>query len=338
MQQSARALQRGSPVIRTLDELHCGTRIDGPVVTSLSDWLDARDGEAMARAWAELDVKRVVVCDTDWRISKQGAARLAAAFLGVPLERLAWIDNEVVAMGPPTYTHSREATYCFLEDRLDLGGPGYEYFTLHELREGERGIQHVSVGYQQSDGTRDGTGGGGSVVRIFDRSTGTGVSMVVGKQTVSMIGEFDLSALDLFDNEVHFDIASGPLSPLDTARDLAAQLAALVDPLYADAASWPVHAERTSVTPDTDPASPGSRYTTREVSSGDRRIELSEVRNNPPWAKGVEDGWATATVRGLPWGHSLNLTVYFKPDGMKGRLQLRLPIVLGRAVIDITSR
>ncbi|MBA3541752.1 MAG: hypothetical protein H0T79_19215, partial [Deltaproteobacteria bacterium] len=64
---------------------------------SFTGWLEARDGDAVAREWATLGATRVEVGRHPrfpMGITPEGAALLASAFLGCSPERFAWFAAE----------------------------------------------------------------------------------------------------------------------------------------------------------------------------------------------------------------------------------------------------
>ena len=295
------------------------------------EWLDARDGEALARAWHALGAMRCGVGAPNWKITAHGAAQLAAAFLGWPVERVAWLGVPESGMPAPIFKTERTTSRCFLEYGADLVEDCYEYWTIREQREGERGVQHVQVVYRQDDGTREGTGCGGTVVRVFDRATRTGASIFLDTRIVATIGKLDLSALELFAHYRAFDIPTWHQYDLEATRGLVAQLAAEIDAHYDVSATWPGGLTNTYVTSDDHVASPSTHYYERRFESGSRAVTIRESRFR---REGVaEDGWATVMIEGLPWGHELRLLISDSDSRTHGHVQLRLPIALGETVI-----
>jgi hypothetical protein len=181
-----------------------------------------------------------------------GAVRLASALLGWDAATLAWLEARTEQMPQagapsPTYTTQRAVSHCYLERALDVRASCCETWALRERREGPRVLQWVHVGWSIDDGSRDGSGSGGTAVRIADLAAGVGACVLLHAPHASVIARdpadqarlADLAreALDVFEDGVMHDL------PLPYARDAVlrgfAEVCAGFDPAFADAAAWP---------------------------------------------------------------------------------------------------
>jgi hypothetical protein len=151
-------------------------------------WLAARDAQAVRRAWTELSPRSHALAPPGRTFTLHGAALLAGAMLG---ERADWIVD-VLGRQPDAQT-SGAVDACFLENAWDVNQPAHASWSIHEQRDGSRGVQVVIVGvgslYGQPDGSSE------TVVRIFDRDRA--VSVCIGSNRVATIGDVDIAPLDL---------------------------------------------------------------------------------------------------------------------------------------------
>lgn len=275
----------------------------GRAPTAFDRWLDARDGEAIARAWAALAAERPVevveIREPGWWLTSHAVARFAAEFLGWSVERLEWLTmGSLERMPEPVFAAERETRRSFLEQSLD-DDSGCESISIHEERDGGRGVQHIRVlsaqslehDYVLNHATQD-----GAVDRVFDRATATGVSITShavpdGFVTrVAKIGAVELCALDLYGPGRGFELSTWSHAEPDDVRELAAQLASEVGP------------------------GPYTFKTTRM----DRTVFVD--------------------VDGLPWGYQLQVRAGVYAGGVSGGVTLRLPLTLARAVVARLAR
>jgi hypothetical protein len=278
---------------------------------SVSDWLDAHDGDAVAAAWQALDPRMQEVGLPSWTVTAPAAARFAATFLGWPIERLAWIAAEADALPPPTFELHHEVTRCYLEHLLDYRGECHESWKIREVAEGPRGVQLVTVDFFYDDGSREGFGMSNTVVRVFDRDAGTAASIDLHARTVATVGAMDLSALDLFD--VWCEVRLGWPYVRDDVRGVLAQLASDVDAHFDVSATWPGR------TLDAG-AVEATQWEELRFESGDFAIELVEHHYETR-------STVLAKFFGLPWGHAITVVLRDDGTGMEGNVQLRLPRV-----------
>src|SRR5690606_34725990 len=142
----------------------------------------------------------------------------------------------------------RTTSACFLDGALDVIVPCSEAWELRELVRGARGVQHVTVGFQIDDGSRDGVGSGATVVRVFDRDVETAISVVLAGTRIAVIGtgerraaleESARRALDLV-ARMH-TVRFGDWTTADHRRLRAqlARIARVIAPALADSADWP---------------------------------------------------------------------------------------------------
>ena len=289
---------------------------------SFDAWLDARDGETLARAWAALGATKVelgVHPDMVLFFQPAGVAALAAAWLGWTLDRFAWfgktdVDDQedlTLALDPgpePIFQEGRMVTRCFLDGAVDVREECDEHFVVQEIREGARGVQVVIVLYASGPMAREGgLGDGARVLRLFDRSTGHGLSVQFPSREVYLIGggSFDLSPLDLFAHRVSYKL---PWTTIELAavRGFIAQLAADLDAHFDTSAEW-----EGGVTLDEVLVSYESKLRTRRrelrFASGPYAIELGE--NLDPDVVDDATSMFWVDVRGLPSGHRIGVRI-----------------------------
>lgn len=285
-------------------------------MTAFEDWLDARDGDSIARTWtalaAERPLERVTLREPGWWLTTQGIARFAAAFLGWPVERLEWITRGLIEHMPsPVFDARRETARSFLEECLD-DDSGCEIISFHEERDGTRGIQLVSALSSQSlddDYMLNHTTYGGVVYRVFDRATATGVSITstMDVAKVAKIGDVDLDALDLFGREQGFDLTTWTGADPDDVRALVAQLASEVDAHFDVSTTWPARAIQGA-----------TRHEAGTSALETRRLDTTVF----------------VDVHGLPWGYQIDTHVGAYHGSVGGAVSMRLPLPVGRAVIS----
>ncbi len=311
----------------------------------MTAWLDARDGAALRSAWQALGATRIELGVGGGFITGHGVARLASELLGWPIERVAWLaqrPHEMQLAPSISYRVVRPTSACYLENIVDLREPCSENWALRELREGERGVQLVEVGFGIDDGSRDGIGGGGTVARIFDRAAPFGVSVVMSSRIVALaappearddIAARARHALDLYGENRPFRVPAWSSYDPARLRALAASLAAAVDPAFAGSDTWP-----------------GALVGEESGHDGRRRVVLGSTwRMTPPdGSRAVvvrehvtQDAtpavWVSVSHEGLAWGHDLSLTIDFTPAGGSGTLMTRLPAALRDAVLQALS-
>lgn len=284
---------------------------------TFSEWLDARDGATLERAWRTLAATPVKVGRDRWSITAAGAARFAAAFLGWPIERVAWFTAPDDQLPPPTFEGRRTVTRSFLEHAIDCREECFEEWQIREVADGARGFQHIKIGFSvYGEGRDGGWGGSGTIVRVFDRSTSTAASIHVSSNSVWTIGDVDLAALDVFEHYKTFNVAE-PRYTVVAVRDLIAQLASEVDVPFAMCASSPGTMTEQHFA-EFDVVKRTWRY-----EAGSCAIEIEDYGN-----------WMWATVHGLPWGFVMNSRIDNKDTGVDGNLNVRLPLWAGDAVVS----
>jgi hypothetical protein len=301
---------------------------------SFDGWIDARDGETLAREWATVNAKSVAIGEARWlSIKPTAVAVLAANFLGSSPDCFAWFAAEPwesEKLPPPTFSVGREVSRCTFEGVVHVPHECGEVWKIRELVEGPRGVQHIDLQYHWGEYTRDGGNGGGlTVVRLYDRSTAQGVSIRLSGQDVWVIGEpLDLSALDLFSQRTELRLPWKRYDP-DAILGLVARLAADLDAHFDTAPAWPGGLVSDEVV-GTD-----TRVRRREYryASGGYAIEMSDFRYPEDLPEGT--GRMNTRIEGLPWGHQVCPRLEGSDDpvwGMKGSLDLTLP----RAQLDAT--
>lgn len=284
---------------------------------SFDGWLDARDGETLARAWATLGATRTEVGAHSkfvLGIQPHGAAQLAAAWLGCSPERFAWfamdrLDDEEARTSPaPVFAERRPVTRCFLDGAIDVSEPDCgENWQIREIIDGPRGVQFITVDYSYGPMTREGgNGGSAKVVRLFDRSTSRAVSLQLWSRDVYTIGApVDLSPLDLFAHRVTYQLPWTEID-LDSVRGFVAQLTADLDAHFDTSAEW-----GGGVSVDKVLESEQYNFRTRRLEhrfqAGPYAIEFGQ--NLDPDDPDDEPSMIYAEVRGLPFGHQVNVRV-----------------------------
>ena len=219
----------------------------------LDDWLRARDGATLQRAWMALPTLPVDAAPKatgSWYYNGHGAARLAADLLGWDGARLAWLGarpSEMTRLGaPPVVTNSRKASHCFLEREFDRRETWDERWELREQREGPRVVQWLNVSFSVNDGSRDGQGSGGTAVRIADLEAGLGATVLLSSPRASVVARDPArleglavrarAALDVFEDSVSCDLPP-PYARAAVLPWFAAACAGF-DPAFVDAAAW----------------------------------------------------------------------------------------------------
>jgi hypothetical protein len=315
---------------------------------SFGDWLDARDGDAVARAWETLGATRVDVgreeplspqIERMLGIRADAAALLAASFLGVPPHRFAWFTIDWSRLNDthealrqkhrppaPTFEVSRTVPRCQLDGHVMCEHECAESWEIREVLEGTRGVQHIRIDHYWGEQTRDGSGGGGgsaTFIRVFDRRASRGASIRLNYD-VSTIGEpIDLTPLDLFGDRTEFKLA-WKTCDLDAARGLFAQLTADLDAHFDTSTGWPGRVTEDRVV-DSKEYNFRIRLRKQRFEAGAFAITIDE-RLDPDGKD--ETGSASLHVHGLPWGHTV--AAYLNPSddpmfGVSGSLDLRLP-------------
>jgi hypothetical protein len=314
-------------------------------------WLDARDGETLARAWAALPKTKAIVGIRPpfvLGIQPLGAARLAAAWLQCSPERFAWFaidDPENAAVPRPVFEERRAATRCFLEGAIDCTEADLgEHWRIREVIEGTRGVQLIKLGFEYGPMTREGGNGGSAmVVRLFDRSAARGVSFQLHSNDVYLMGEpVDLSPLDLFAHRVSYKLRWATLE-LAAVRGFIAQLTADLDAHFDTSAEW-----EGGVTRDEVLESVQYNFRTRrrefQFCAGPYAIELGE--NLDPDIVDDASGMFAVTVRGLPFGHqvSVRIALSYEPGkeappawGVDGWIDFTLPLAQLEAAVARTA-
>ena len=165
-----------------------------------------------------------------------------------------------------------------------MNEPNDETLTIHQQRDGLRGVQLIMI----SSGTITGRpeGGGVNAVRVFDRDRAAVVPIDAWGAEVATIGDIDLSPLDLLEVSRPFTLHAGD-HDVPTARALVAQLVAEVDAHYDTSTLWA----------EGEPARPADWYLPDMTShqtfvDGSRAVSIGYDRS----------GRIHAHVDGLPWG------------------------------------
>ncbi len=324
---------------------------------SFSGWLDARDGKAVAREWATLDAKKSEIGQRDphvWGIQPEGAALVAAAFLGCSPDRFKWftaqppylddeedddeeeggekVERDPLMKRPRPITSGGSVSRCFLDGALDFRQECSERWEIREVIEGTRGVQHITLSYAWGEETREGgNGGSATVVRVFDRSTSRAMSIPLWSNAVWTIGEpFDLTPLDLFAQRTEYKLPWNDYT-IDAVRGFLAQLTADLDAHFDVSATWPG-----GVVEDRIFESQKYNFRVRRrvfrFEAGDYAFDLTEHLGDVD-AK-AETGMIWAVVHGLPWGQEVNVRITgTEPAGaVEGWVDLTLP----RAQLEAT--
>lgn len=312
----------------------------------IAAWIDARESETLAAAWAALGAERHELAWSGAHLTGHGAARLAADLLGWPIERVAWLglrphELETGGAPAPSFRTSRNVTLCFLEEAVTVHESCNEYWEIREVRDGARGVQLVTVGWGVEDGSRDGRGSGGTVVRIFDLDAGIAASVFVGSRKVALVSPPDRRdelvarmkrALDLVGENRTFRLPAWTSYDLGTLRTLIAALAAAIDPTFATSAGWPGEKVAEKIVVETRgprvvvtdwrfaaPTDPAASILVREQLSSPETPQLQS--------------WAHVSVAGLPWGYELELSACAPPVGGHATLMYRLPEAARHALL-----
>ena len=328
--QTAGAQRAGAPTAAVI-----ARRVHHRSVNPIEAWLAARDAESLERTWRALAAHGLPnLTPPAGYLSEQAAARLAAELLGWPIERVAWLANNPYDRSnpsPPPQDLRRDVARCYLENALDLHEACSETWSVCEDRDGARGVQRVVVGFGIDDGSRDGVGGGGAVLRVFDLDAGVAVSVVLCGRDASIVAPANARAaieartrraldLCLANTSARIDGWTG----YDHARmrALVATLAVAVDEGFAGCETWAGTRTATEVATDyreTRLESLAWRFA--EPGSGPRALTLSEhfVEGSTPRVV------ASANVEGLPWGSQLAMSANVgATDPWSGTLQMRL--------------
>jgi len=312
----------------------------------IAAWIDARDSETLAAAWAALGAESHEVAWTGAHLTGHGAARLAADLLGWPLERVAWLGrrpHELESGGAPapSFRTSRSVTFCFLDEAVAAHESCLEEWDLREVRDGVRGVQLVTVGWGVEDGSRDGYGSGGTVVRIFDLEAGIAVSVFVGARKVALVSPPDRRdelvartqrALDLVGEMRAFRLPAWTSYDLGTLRMLVAALGAALDPTFAASAAWP--GEKVNEKVVVDARGPRVVVTDWRFASPTDRTAAILVREqlSSPETPQLQS-WAHVSVAGLAWGYELELSASASAVGGNATLMYRLPEAARNALV-----
>lgn len=303
-------------------------------------WLDARDSASVERQWAALGARRVDVVQGAPRtltIRPEGAALLAARFLGGSPERFAWWVTEryrAQSKWPsPTFETRREVSRSFLDGELDLHvHTCSESWAIREVIDGARGVQHITLDCTWGELTREGGEGRSiTVIRVFDRGARRAVSVPLHHSSAWVIGEVDLSPLDLFAERTRFKLPWKAYD-IDSLRGFFAQLTEGLDARLATCAAWPGGITNDEVIEDHEYAFRVRRRIHR-YESAPFTLELDEHLD--PDGKRATGG-LLFTLGGLPWGHEVKGRIDSSLDptfGVEGWIDLTLP----RAQLDATS-
>ncbi|MBA2540301.1 MAG: hypothetical protein H0V17_11740 [Deltaproteobacteria bacterium] len=297
---------------------------------SFDGWLDARDSATVEREWATLGGRRIELGQSAPRylaIKPEGAALLAAGFLGCSPDRFGWWAtdrNRDPPWPPATFQEGRGVSRSFFDHELQVDEQdAHETFTIREVIEGTRGVQHITIDCSWGEMTREG-GSGRSMtfVRVFDRSTQRAVSIPLYSTGVWMVGDVDLSPLDLFAQRVEYKLA-WKRHDTDAVRGFLAQLAADLDAHFDVSPSWPGGVIEDRVIESVE-YNFRTRKRVQRFESAPFAIQLDE--NLDPDTN--EGGMMWATVQGLPWGHELNVRICNTDDpvwGVDGWIDFTLP-------------
>lgn len=303
-------------------------------------WIDARDSESVEREWATLGATRVELGPWSPRvlaIRPEAAALVAARFLGGSPQRFAWwlTDHSQTRDGwpPPTFEVRRTVSRSFLDGELDLRHHDCtEAWAIREVTDGKRGVQHVTLDCTWGEFAREGGEGRSvTIIRVFDRGTRRAASMPLHQAAAWVVGEVDVSPLDLFAERTRFRLPWKTYDP-DSLRGFLARLTADLDVRLATCGAWPGGITKDEVIDDREYRF-RVRRRVRRYESAPLSIELDELLD--PDGK-RDTGWLTVKLGGLPWGHKVEGRIDSTSDpvfGVEGWLDLTLPRVQLEATI-----
>jgi hypothetical protein len=292
----------------------------------LDAWLNARDGETLARAWAPLRAVEVPLAPGMPRAfaPPKGVAHLVGAFLGCSPEQFEWFEGwQHPRTPPPVFDIRRTVRRCFLDGTLDSHHECVEHWELHEVTAGTRGLQYLQIVYSY-DLSED-RGSSRNAVRIFDRRTSSAVSIPIYSTSAWMIGvPIDLTPL-LFTHEVSFKLPWTRYD-LDAARGLIAQLTADLDAHFDTSPSWSGGVTATSAK---DESWYTMRKQTHRFESGAFAVELEDTEQTMDFETGkTVTHTLVAAVHGLPWGHEVSVRLDSADDprwGVTGTVKYTVP-------------
>jgi hypothetical protein len=303
-------------------------------------WIDARDSASVEREWATLGARRVEVGQWSPRpltIRPEGAALLAAQFLGGSPERFAWwvTDRYRTPNGwpSPTFEVRRQGSRSFLDRELELDRYDCtESWAIREETDGTRGVQHITLDCTWGELTREGGEGRSiTIIRVFDRGTRRAVSIPLHHPAAWVVGEVDVSPLDLFAARTSFKLPWKAYDP-DSLRGFFAHLTEDLDARLALCATWPGGVTKDEVIDDREYDFRVRRRIHR-YESAPFSIELNELLD--PDGK-RDTGWLTFKLGGLPWGQTVEGRIDSTRDpvfGVEGWVDLTLPRVQLEATI-----
>ena len=315
----------------------------------IESWLAARDADTLQAAWEALGARPLpAVTPAAGFTTEHATARLAADLLGWDLARLAWLTTSPYgapsADGPPVQRTQRGATHSFLENSVDVREPCSETWELREDRDGRRGVQRLNVGFGIEDGSRDGVGGGGCVVRIFDLPAGIAVSVVLSGRGGAVVAPDDATraaltaraarALDLYGLNRSFRLDAWKHYDRAALRALVATLGSAADEAFGPSASW---AGTSTATDLRETAGGPVEWRFAEEAPGARAVHLTErprVDRRGRAALALE-----VRLDGLPWGCRLELNgELIEADGFYVVLVMRLPAAALGAILATLAR
>lgn len=300
---------------------------------SFDGWLDARDSETVTHEWGTLGARRIQLGQAEPRylaIQPEGAALLAATFLGCSPTAFAWFATDRAADAPaPTFHQRSEVSRSFVDEAHDVTEAGcFEVWTIRESVVGSRGVHHITIDCTWGEQSREGGNGRSStIVRVFDRSTQRAVSIPLHSTAVWVVGEVDLSPLDLFSQRVSYKLRWTKLE-LAAVRGFIAQITADLDAHFDTSAEWDGEVTRDEVL-ESEQYDFRTRRRELRFASGGYAIELGE--NLDPDLADDPSGMFWVVVHGLPWGHEVNVRISLTGDepptewGVDGWIDLTLP-------------
>ncbi len=264
-------------------------------------WLAARDHAEVRAAWAALPSATHPWGSPHRQPTLHGAAMLADAMLG---ERADWLADSRQSL-PPVYDDRGIREGSCLDHAWNVNEACDAQLTIHERRDGLRGVQLITVGAGTITGRPE--GGGITVVRVFDRDRAAIVPIEAWNAPVATVGEVDLAPLDLLMASRSFALATGT-HDVATARALIAQLAAEVDAHYDTSTLWPegpsVIGEHHWYEPDVT--------SSQTFVDGERAVTIVNDRTGRLWAQAY----------GLPWGQRLG---FYLDSRLYGYIAMRFP-------------